>query len=100
MAGMRPAHLLGQRVLIVDCSSFSTGDTRQLREHFGLPPSTIPGVGYPVSKLLGLLDAASGLFVQMLALPLFVHDLRHVRASAPIAKTGDILLGDRRRTAT
>jgi hypothetical protein len=86
---------LSQRVLIVDGSSFSTSDTPQLREHFGLPPSTIEGVGYPVAKLMGLLDAASGLFVRMLALPLFVHDMRHVVRLHSMLRTGDILLGDR-----
>ena len=93
--GMESARLLGQRVLIVDCSSFSMSDTRELREHFGLPAGTTEGVGYPVSKLLGLIDAATGLFVQMLAFPLFVHDLRHVTQLHPMLRSGDILLGDR-----
>jgi hypothetical protein len=93
--GMESMRWLGHRVLIVDCSSFSMSDTRELREHFGLPPSTAAGIGYPVSKLLGLMDAATGLFVQMLALPLFVHDLRHAAQLHPMLRSGDILLGDR-----
>lgn len=93
--GVESMRWLGQRVLIVDCSSFSMSDTRELREHFGLPPSTVAGIGYPVSKLLGLMDAATGLFVQMLALPLFVHDLRHAAQVHPMLRGGDILLGDR-----
>ena len=90
-----PVRLIGQRVLIVDGSSFSMGDTPQLREHFGLPPGTQAGVGYPVAKLLGLLDVATGLFVDMLALPLFVHDLRHVVRLHSVLRAGDVLLGDR-----
>jgi|KBSSwiStaDraftv2_1062776.scaffolds.fasta_scaffold333344_2 Transposase DDE domain. len=86
---------VAQRVLIVDGSSFSMSDTPTLREHFGLPPSTIAGVGYPVAKLMGLLDAASGLFVGMLALPLLVHDMRHVVRLHAVLRTGDILLADR-----
>lgn len=95
LAATPPLRLIGQRVLIVDSSSFSTSDTPQLREHFGLPPGTRAGVGYPVAKLLGLLDAATGLFVSMLALPLFVHDMRHVVRLHAALRRGDVLLGDR-----
>jgi hypothetical protein len=91
-AALRPG---AARVLIVDGSSFSMSDTPDLRERFGLPPSTIQGVGYPVGKLLGLLDAASGLFVSMLALPLFMHDMRQVVRLHAMLRKGDILLGDR-----
>ena len=86
---------LAGRVFIVDGSSFSMSDTAPLRQHFGLPGSTQVGVGYPVAKLLGLLDVASGLFVRMLALPLFVHDMRHVVRLHAMLRPGDVLLGDR-----
>lgn len=84
-----------QRVLIADSSSFSMSDTPDLRRHFGLPPGTSEGVGYPVAKLLGLLDAATGLFISVLALPLFVHDMRHIVRLHAMLRSGDILLGDR-----
>ena len=90
-----PVRSLGQRVLIVDGSSFSTGDTPDLRGRFGLPPGAQAGVGYPVAKLPGLLDAATGLFVDMLALPLFVHDPRHAVSLHAALRPGDILRGDR-----
>lgn len=90
-----PARLLGQRVLIVDGSSFSTVDSPELREHFGLYPGARPGVSYPMGKLLGLMDSATGLFVQMLALPVLVHDLSNVVAAHAMLQAGDILLGDR-----
>jgi len=86
---------IGQRVFICDASSFSMSDTEELREHFGLPPSCKPGIGYPVAKLMGLMDAATGLFTQLLAAPLFTHDMRHVLRLHPILRAGDILLGDR-----
>jgi hypothetical protein len=88
------AHI-GQRVFICDASSFSMSDTPELREHFGLPPSCKPGVGYPVAKLMGLMDAATGLFSRLLAAPLFTHDMRHVLQLHPMLRSGDILLGDR-----
>jgi hypothetical protein len=90
-----PPAAIGPRIFIVDGSSFSMSDSSALRAHFGLPPSTIEGVGYPVAKLLGLLDAATGMFVSMLALPLFVHDMRHVVRLHALLRAGDILLGDR-----
>jgi hypothetical protein len=89
------ARLLGQRVLIVDGSSFSTVDSPELHKHFGLYPGAKPGVSYPMGKLLGLMDSASGLFVRMLALPVLVHDMSNVVAVHSMLQAGDILLGDR-----
>jgi hypothetical protein len=87
--------LIGQRVFICDASSHSMSDTPELRDHFDLPPSSTPGIGYPVAKLMGLMDAATGLFARLLAAPLFTHDMRHVLQLHPMLRPGDILLGDR-----
>jgi hypothetical protein len=87
--------LLGPRVLIVDGSSFTTADTRELRGHWGLYPGSKEGVAYPMGKLLGLIDAATGLFVQLLACPLLSHDLAHAARLHPCLAAGDVLLGDR-----
>jgi hypothetical protein len=70
-------------------------DTPALLDHFGQPAGQKPGVGYPTAKLMALLDAATGMFIQLLALPLFQHDMRSVIQLHPMLKTGDILLGDR-----
>jgi hypothetical protein len=86
---------LGQRVLIVDSSNFSMSDQPLLREHFGLPQNTQAGVSFPLAKIMGVLDAASGLFVQMLCLPLLVHEMRAVVNVHSALVSGDILLGDR-----
>jgi Transposase DDE domain len=86
---------IGPRVLIADGSTYSMEDTLPLRAHFDLPKGTKPGVGYPMGKLMGLLDAATGLFVSLLALPLFQHDMRGVIGLHPMLQSGDILLGDR-----
>lgn len=48
-----------------------------------------------MGKLMGLLDAATGLFVGLLALPLFQHDMRAVISVHSMLRIGDILLGDR-----
>ena len=92
---MGVAKQLGPRVLVVDGSSYSMPDTPALRTHFDLPPGTQPGVGYPMGKLMGLLDLASGMFQSLLALPLFTHDMRGVISLHPMLREGDILLGDR-----
>lgn len=83
------------RVLIVDGSSCSMSDTPELLAHFGKPTGQKPGVGYPTAKLMGMLDAATGMFIKLLALPLFQHDMRSVIALHPMLQSGDILLGDR-----
>jgi hypothetical protein len=87
--------LIGQRVLIVDGSTYSMPDTPALRAHFHLPSGVTEGVGYPMGKIMGLLDAATGMFVSLLALPLFEHDMRSVMNVHPMLLAGDILLGDR-----
>jgi hypothetical protein len=87
--------MIGPRVLIADGTSCSMEDTRELLEHFQLPPGGEPGLSYPAQKLMGLLDAATGMFVSLLALPLFQHDMRAIIELHPILRAGDILLGDR-----
>jgi len=88
------AHL-ARRILIVDGSSYSMPDTPELAAHFHLPQPSRPGVGYPMGRLMGLLDAATGMFVSLLALPLFEHDVRSCIGVHPMLRRGDILLGDR-----
>src|SRR5207248_1169231 len=80
---------------VVDVSGFSTPDTPSLRNFFGLWPGAKPGVAYPMGKLLGLLDAASGMFVQLLATPLLCHEASQVVRVHESVRAGDILLGDR-----
>jgi hypothetical protein len=92
-AGLPP--LLGSRVLVVDGSSGSMPDEPDLRERFGLPSGQRVGVGYPMARIMGLLDAATGLFKELLALPLFTHDMRGAAALHPCLRHGDVLLGDR-----
>ena len=92
---MDVAWKIGGRILIADGSSYSMPDTPELAGHFQLAPGTKPGVGYPTGKLMGLLDATTGMFIQLLALPLFQHDMRCVIGVHPMLRSGDILLGDR-----
>jgi hypothetical protein len=86
---------LARRILIADGSTYSMPDTPELAAHFDLAPGTKPGVGYPMGKLMGLLDAATGMFVSLLALPLFEHDSRAGVTLHSMLQAGDILLADR-----
>jgi len=92
-AGAAP--MLGNRLLVVDGSTASMPDTPGLLERFGLPRGQKPGIGYPMARIMGLLDAATGLFVELLALPLFTHDMRGAIGLHRSLLAGDILLGDR-----
>jgi hypothetical protein len=60
------AKLIGPRVYVSDGSSYSRPDTEELRGRFDLPPGGKEGVGYLMDKLMGLLDAATGMFVSPL----------------------------------
>lgn len=86
---------LARRIFVADGSTYSMPDTPELAAHFDLAPGTKPGVGYPMGKLLGLLDLATGMFVSLLALPLFAADMRGVVGLHPMLQAGDILLADR-----
>lgn len=85
----------GFRVLVVDGTGFSMPDSAELRRRFGMPAQQTPGVGYPVCKLLAVLDLVTGLFLHTLALPLFTHDLRGIMRLHPFLHAGDVLVGDR-----
>lgn len=86
---------LARRVFVADGSTYSMPDTPELSAHFHLPPGGTPGVGYPMGKIMGLLDLATGMFTGLVGLPLFEHDARSGLTIHPMLRAGDILLGDR-----
>lgn len=86
---------LKRRVFIADASTYSMSDTPELSAHFDLPPGNQVGVGYPMGKLLGLIDLATGMFVSLLAVPLFAHEMRDAAELHPMLRAGDILVADR-----
>jgi hypothetical protein len=85
----------GLRARLVDGSSTITPDTPALDKAFGHPANQKQGCSLPVPKLLGLFDAFSGLIVELLCLPLFVHEQAHVWKLHPLLGEGDLLVGDR-----
>jgi hypothetical protein len=79
----------------VDGSSTITPDTPQLLKNFGHPTGQKPGCGLPVARLLGLMNAFSGLIMEVLCFPLFTHDMSRVWKLHPLLGSGDLLVGDR-----
>jgi hypothetical protein len=85
----------GLRVLLVDGSSTIAPDTPSSRRAFGQPTGQKVGCGFPVPKILALFDAASGMVLEALCLPLFTHEQSGVWRLHPMLGTGDLLVGDR-----
>ena len=86
---------LGHRVLLVDGSSSGLPDTKALQKVFPQPRRQRKGCGFPVAKLLGLFDAATGLLVEMLPDSLHTHEQSRVSGLHPLLRAGDVVLGDR-----
>lgn len=88
---------IGPRVLVVDGSSHSMSDTTCLRRRFGLPRGNrmVEGVAYPLCKFVGLIDLASGMFLDCLSGTVFSHETGMVTRLHRVLRAGDILLGDR-----
>ncbi|MCK4343345.1 MAG: transposase [Phycisphaerae bacterium] len=70
-------------------------DTPDLQKHFGQPSGQQPGCGFPVAHLLALCDAASGLIIDLLASPWWLHDLTRISELHPHLRPGDVLVADR-----
>jgi hypothetical protein len=87
--------LNGRRVLLGDATTFSTPDTPALRRHFGYPPGQREGCGFPVGKLLGVIDAVTGAIVMAMGCPLFSHEAREMLTLHPLPRRGDVLVADR-----
>jgi hypothetical protein len=85
----------GHRVWIADGSSFSMPDTTELRDHFGQPGCQRPRCGFPVARLLVLVDMATGLLARAIAAPLRSHDMTHIEAVHRELDRDDVLLADR-----
>jgi hypothetical protein len=85
----------GLRTWLVDGSSTIAPDTPALDKTFGHSANQRKGCSFPVPKLLGLFDAFSGLIVEVLCLPMVVHEQAHVWKLHPLLGRGDLLVGDR-----
>jgi len=87
--------LNGRRVLLADVTTFSMPDTPKLREHFAYPPGQREGCGFPLSRLLGVIDALTGAVIVAMGCPLFSHEAREMFTLHPLLRRSDVLVGDR-----
>ena len=87
--------LNGRRVLLADATTFSTPATPVLRQHFGYPSGQRDRCGFPVGKLLGVIDALTGAIVVAMGCPLFAHEAREMLTLHPLLLRGDVLVADR-----
>ncbi|MDZ4779633.1 MAG: IS4 family transposase [Planctomycetia bacterium] len=86
---------LGRRVLIADATNCSTPDTPAMQRLWPQPDAQHPGIGFPMIKLLALVDLATGLIVQLSMFCLNVHEMSQAAAMSSMLRPGDVLLGDR-----
>lgn len=90
------AKYLGHRVMIGDGTTFTTPDTPSLAKRYGKASNQRNAApGYPVPKLLALMDVATGTIAKVIDIP-------HSRAEQTVLtrmlkwlRPGDLLLGDR-----
>ena len=91
---IRPKILCGRRIVIIDAFTFSMPDMPELLDYFGLPPGQKIGIGYPVGKVMAVIDEATGMLVRLLCVNQFTHDMRGAIGMLKALKKDDILLGD------
>jgi len=90
-----PRRWCGLRVFLVDATCALAPDTPDNQKQFPQPKGQKKGCGFPVPKLVGLVDAFSGLIGKVLFTPLYHHDLRGSVALHAALGSGDLLCGDR-----
>src|SRR5690606_16717775 len=85
----------GHRTLLLDGSSSIAPDTIASRRAFGQPRGQKPGCGFPVPKILGVIDAFTGVMLEMLIFPLYTHEAAKTWRLHSRMKVGDLVLADR-----
>lgn len=85
----------GHRTLLLDGSSSIASDTAASRRAFGQPGGQKPGCGFPVPKILGMIDAFTGVMLEMLIFPLYTHEAAKTWKLHPRMKRGDLVVADR-----
>jgi hypothetical protein len=84
----------GHRLHVIDGSTDSMPDTPELRSHYGLPGASRPGLGFPTSHLLLLMDHRSGLLIDCQDSHCHTHDASVASTAYKHLQEEDLLLGD------
>lgn len=86
---------LGHRLFRVDGTGISMPDTPELQRHFGQPGAMKAGCGFPVAHLLVMIDAATGLIIDVIGSCWNRHDASLLIQLHHHLRPGDVILGDR-----
>lgn len=92
--GAEPYRWHGHRLYVVDGTSDSMPDTPELRTHYGVPSGCRPGLGFPTSHLVMMMDHKSGLLLDCRDAELTASDLSQTPPLLAHLRPGDLLLGD------
>jgi hypothetical protein len=86
---------LGRRIMMVDATTATAPDEPALQQIWPQPSEQKEGCGFPILKLLALVDLATGMILQMTMMALNVHEASQLAGPHGALCAGDILLGDR-----
>jgi len=85
----------GRRVLVVDGSSVTAPDSPANQQRFPQQSAQAPGCGFPILRLVALMNLATGMIVQWAVGPWRSHELGLLQTLWEVFRPGDVLLGDR-----
>ena len=85
----------GRRVVMTDATTATTPDSSKLQNIWPQPSAQKKGCGFPVIKLLALMDLATGMILQITMMAQNVHEMSQLAGLHSAIKAGDVLLGDR-----
>lgn len=88
-------HWCDRRVLAVDGSTVTAPDTPENQAAFPQQATQKPGCGFPILRLVVLLNLASGLIAAWATGNWFTHELGLLHSLWDHLRPGDVLLGDR-----
>jgi len=86
---------LGRRVILCDGTSVTTPDTSALQQRWPQNAMQKPGCGFPMIKLLGALDLATGMILHLTMMSLNCHEMSQLVGLHAALEAGDVLLADR-----
>jgi len=86
---------LGRRVLMADATTTAAPDTPPLQKMWPQPSAQKRGCGFPIVKLLALMDLATGMVLQLTMMCLKTHEMSQLAGPHGALKSGDVLMGDR-----
>lgn len=86
---------LGRRVVMVDGTCVDAPDERALQRLWPQPSEQKQGCGFPMLKLLMLMDLTTGMILQMTMMALNINEASQLAGPHGLLRASDVLLGDR-----